>query len=51
MSGDDKGPMQGPRTTRDVMKAAPRPKRDRSPPDRTPAEDATHAVRPDQEDA
>lgn len=52
MTGDDKGPMQAPRATRDVMKAAPpapAPELDKDAPE-TPATDAaTGAVRPDQE--
>lgn len=51
MSGDDKGPMQGPRATRDVMKAAPRPKPGKRAPATPPTDAATDAVRPDQEDA
>ena len=52
MTGDKKGPMQPPRKTRDVMKAAkPSPQPDDKLPE-TPATDAaTQGVKTDQEDA
>lgn len=50
---DDKGPMQDPRTTRDVMKAAPpEPTNPEDKEPDAPATDAaTHDVRTGQEDA
>ena len=50
MTGDDKGPMQRPRSTRDVMKAAPSRPRDKSDAPKAPATDAaTSSVQTDQE--
>lgn len=49
---DDKGPMQGPRTTRDVLKAAPpAPPAEDCEPEAGPTDSATHGVDTDQEDA
>ena len=52
---DDKGPMQPPRKTSDVMKAAPQnppvdPKQ-KATPDEPHTDAATSSVRPNQEDA
>ncbi len=52
---DDKGPMQPPRKTSDVMKAAPQkapgdPKKETTP-DEPHTDAATSTVRPNQEDA
>jgi hypothetical protein len=50
MTSDDKGPMQKPRSTRDVMKAAPPKARGKSDAPKAPATDAaTHGVKTDQE--
>ena len=50
MTSDDKGPMQKPRSTRDVIRAAPPAPRDKSDAPRAPATDAaTHSVKTDQE--
>lgn len=50
MTSDDKEPMQKPRSTRDVMKAAPPKPRDKSDAPKAPATDAaTHGVKSDQE--
>lgn len=52
--GDDKGPMHDPRSTRDVLKAAPPPpvpEMGEPEPTPPPAGAATYTVKPDQEDA
>jgi hypothetical protein len=52
--GDDKGPMHDPRSTRDVLKAAPPPplpEEGEPEPTPPPAGAATYTVKPDQEDA
>lgn len=52
MTGDDKGPMQDPRTTSDVMKAAPpAPPSEDCEPKEAATDAATHGVKTDQEDA
>jgi len=50
---DEKGPMHDPRSTRDVLKAAPPPLPDEGEPEPAPppAGAATYTVKPDQEDA
>jgi len=49
---DDQGPMNAPRTTRDVMKAAPAaPEPPRDEPDGSPTDAATQTVHTGQEDA
>jgi len=50
-TGDEKGPMQGPRTTREVLKGAPPPPADDGEPKAEPTDSATHGVNTDQEDA
>lgn len=50
MTSDDKGPMQKPRSTRDVMKGAPAKRPAKSKVPSAPATDAaTQGVRTDQE--
>jgi hypothetical protein len=50
MTGDEQGPMQKPRSTRDVMKAAAAARPDKSDAPNAPATDAaTKAVETDQE--
>ncbi len=59
MAGDDKGPMQDPRSTRQVLDAAPKvqPERDGTEPgddtepNASPTDDSTAPVKTDQEDA
>ncbi len=54
MAGEqDKGPMQGPRTTRDVMASAPAtaPAPSRGKPDEPATDEATKAVELGQQDA
>jgi hypothetical protein len=53
MAGDDKGPMQDPRTTRQVIDAAPKakPPSDDNEPEASPAKDSTAPIDTGQEDA
>lgn len=46
---DPKGPMQGPRTSRDAMKTPAKPLRDSDTPEDPATDDATSAVEDDQE--